>query len=40
MEPIVIEGVSLAAMSDRERTDYRARRMSFVFEFNEALRDQ
>jgi putative ABC transport system ATP-binding protein len=28
-----IEGVSLAAMSDRERTDYRARRMGFVFQF-------
>lgn len=30
---IVIEGTSLAAMSDRERTDYRARRMGFVFQF-------
>jgi ABC-type lipoprotein export system ATPase subunit len=30
---IVIEGVPLAAMSDRERTDYRARRMGFVFQF-------
>ena len=28
-----IEGVSLSAMSDRERTDYRARRMGFVFQF-------
>jgi putative ABC transport system ATP-binding protein len=28
-----IEGQSLAAMSDRERTDYRARRMGFVFQF-------
>ncbi len=28
-----IEGVSLAAMSDRERTTYRARRMGFVFQF-------
>ena len=28
-----IEGRSLAAMSDRERTDYRARRMGFVFQF-------
>jgi ABC-type lipoprotein export system ATPase subunit len=28
-----IEGVSLAEMSDRERTDYRARRMGFVFQF-------
>jgi ABC-type lipoprotein export system ATPase subunit len=30
---VVIEGVSLAAMSDRERTDYRARRMGFVFQY-------
>ena len=30
---ILIEGVSLSAMSDRERTDYRARRMGFVFQF-------
>jgi putative ABC transport system ATP-binding protein len=28
-----IDGRSLAAMSDRERTDYRARRMGFVFQF-------
>jgi ABC-type lipoprotein export system ATPase subunit len=28
-----IEGVSLTDMSDRERTDYRARRMGFVFQF-------
>lgn len=28
-----IEGVSLTAMTDRERTDYRARRMGFVFQF-------
>jgi putative ABC transport system ATP-binding protein len=28
-----IEGVSLADMSDRERTDHRARRMGFVFQF-------
>jgi putative ABC transport system ATP-binding protein len=28
-----IEGVSLSAMSDRDRTDYRARRMGFVFQF-------
>jgi ABC-type lipoprotein export system ATPase subunit len=28
-----IEGQSLAAMSDRARTDYRARRMGFVFQF-------
>ena len=30
---IRIEGRSLASMSDRERTDYRARRMGFVFQF-------
>ena len=30
---VLIEGVSLAEMSDRERTDYRARRMGFVFQF-------
>ena len=30
---VLIEGVSLADMSDRERTDYRARRMGFVFQF-------
>ncbi|MBD0328826.1 MAG: ABC transporter ATP-binding protein [Thermoleophilia bacterium] len=30
---ILIEGVPLSAMSDRERTDYRARRMGFVFQF-------
>jgi ABC-type lipoprotein export system ATPase subunit len=30
---VLIEGVGLAAMSDRERTDYRARRMGFVFQF-------
>lgn len=28
-----IEGRSLASMSDHERTDYRARRMGFVFQF-------
>jgi len=28
-----IEGVPLQAMSDRDRTDYRARRMGFVFQF-------
>ena len=28
-----IEGVSLGAMSDEQRTDYRARRMGFVFQF-------
>jgi len=30
---IIIEGNSLDAMSDRERTDYRARHMGFVFQF-------
>ena len=30
---VLIEGVSLAAMSDDARTDYRARRMGFVFQF-------
>jgi ABC-type lipoprotein export system ATPase subunit len=30
---LVIDGTPLAALSDRERTDYRARRMGFVFQF-------
>jgi len=30
---IVIEGTPLSEMSDRARTDYRARRMGFVFQF-------
>jgi ABC-type lipoprotein export system ATPase subunit len=30
---VVIEGTPLQAMSDRDRTDYRARRMGFVFQF-------
>jgi ABC-type lipoprotein export system ATPase subunit len=30
---VLIEGVSLAALSDRERTRYRAERMGFVFQF-------
>jgi putative ABC transport system ATP-binding protein len=30
---VVIEGVPLGEMSDRERTDYRAHRMGFVFQF-------
>ena len=30
---IVIEGTPLSHMSDRERTEYRARRMGFVFQF-------
>jgi putative ABC transport system ATP-binding protein len=34
---ISIEGVSLSGMSDHERTDYRARRMGFVFQFYNLL---
>jgi putative ABC transport system ATP-binding protein len=30
---VMIEGVELSSMSDEERTDYRARRMGFVFQF-------
>jgi putative ABC transport system ATP-binding protein len=30
---VLIEGVPLSEMSDRKRTDYRARRMGFVFQF-------
>jgi putative ABC transport system ATP-binding protein len=30
---ILIEGTPLSALSDRRRTDYRARRMGFVFQF-------
>jgi ABC-type lipoprotein export system ATPase subunit len=30
---VLIEGVSLGSMSDDQRTDYRARRMGFVFQF-------
>jgi putative ABC transport system ATP-binding protein len=30
---VLIEGVPLGSMSDRERTDYRARRMGFIFQF-------
>ena len=30
---MLIEGTPLSDMSDRERTDYRARRMGFVFQF-------
>ncbi len=30
---VEIEGVALSAMSDRQRTDYRARRMGFVFQY-------
>ena len=34
---IAIEGVTLSGMSDHERTDYRARRMGFVFQFYNLL---
>jgi putative ABC transport system ATP-binding protein len=34
---ICIEGAALSGMSDRERTDYRARRMGFVFQFYNLL---
>jgi putative ABC transport system ATP-binding protein len=34
---IVIEGVSLSGMSDRQRTLYRAQRMGFVFQFYNLL---
>lgn len=34
---VLIEGVSLSAMTDRRRTDYRARRMGFVFQFYNLL---
>jgi putative ABC transport system ATP-binding protein len=30
---VLIEGTPLSHMSDRERTDYRARRMGFIFQF-------
>ncbi len=30
---VLIAGVGLSSMSDEERTDYRARRMGFVFQF-------
>ena len=30
---VLIEGTALSGMSDRKRTDYRARRMGFVFQF-------
>jgi ABC-type lipoprotein export system ATPase subunit len=30
---VLIEGVALGEMSDEQRTDYRARRMGFVFQF-------
>jgi ABC-type lipoprotein export system ATPase subunit len=30
---VVIDGTALSSMSDRQRTDYRARHMGFVFQF-------
>src|SRR5512139_3606273 len=30
---VLIEGTPLSHMSDRERTEYRARRMGFIFQF-------
>ncbi len=30
---VLIEGVALSSMSDEQRTDYRARRMGFIFQF-------
>ncbi|MBC8282058.1 MAG: ABC transporter ATP-binding protein [Chloroflexi bacterium] len=34
---VLIEGVSLRTMSDRQRTNYRAHRMGFVFQFYNLL---
>jgi putative ABC transport system ATP-binding protein len=34
---VLIEGISLGSMSDRQRTRYRARRMGFVFQFYNLL---
>jgi putative ABC transport system ATP-binding protein len=34
---VEIEGVALSALSDEQRTDYRARRMGFVFQFYNLL---
>lgn len=34
---VIIEGVSLASMSDHDRTAYRGRRMGFVFQFYNLL---
>jgi putative ABC transport system ATP-binding protein len=34
---VLIEGTPLSGMSDRRRTDYRARRMGFVFQFYNLL---
>lgn len=34
---VLVDGVDLSTMSDRERTQYRARRMGFVFQFYNLL---
>jgi putative ABC transport system ATP-binding protein len=34
---VLIDGVALTHLTDRERTDYRARRMGFVFQFYNLL---
>lgn len=34
---VLVEGVNLATMSDNEKTEYRARRMGFVFQFYNLL---
>jgi ABC-type lipoprotein export system ATPase subunit len=34
---VLIDGTELSQLSDRERTDYRARRMGFVFQFYNLL---
>ena len=34
---VTLEGVSLSSLADRARTDYRARRMGFVFQFYNLL---
>jgi putative ABC transport system ATP-binding protein len=34
---VLIEGAPLSGLSDRERTDYRARRMGFVFQFSNLM---
>jgi putative ABC transport system ATP-binding protein len=36
---VIIEGTDLSRMSDRDRTDYRARRMGFIFQFYNLLPD-
>jgi putative ABC transport system ATP-binding protein len=34
---VVIEGTALSDMSDRRRTEYRARRMGFIFQFHNLM---